>query len=339
MSIKSLTSTQAKQLLDQPGAVPWHINGARSQVWYRVLTEQQLYDSAFLDQRLALGQDESLFSIPLAAVLNHQQAADQPSNWIFHTSFCCSTLLARLLQVDEQVLSVKEPLVLNQLAAAFRQQPERAAQHAKLFGQIAGQLEKPFRPGQVVILKTSNYMNALLNQVQQINRKSRVLLVWGGLKSFIRSMLKNRDEAAKTMPVFLQALIQDVPIKTDYIPGTDFWHDVAHLWGVQIILFANFLANTELEVATVRKRAILADTETVVAACDQFFCIKTNRAEGAIAEIMRRDSKRQGDKPSVTMNNIVDKEEQMMVETVNELALELIPKNALSILEANQLSF
>ncbi len=337
MSIQQLSNLHARQLLNQPGAVPWHINGAKSQVWYRVLSEQVLYQTAFLDQRLALVKDESLFAASLTLLDEYQQQLVRPVNWIFHTSFCCSTLLARLLQVQNQVLAIKEPIVLNQLADAFRQQPENSKQFIRLFAQITGQLNKQFRSDQMIILKTSNYMNALLNQTHRINNSSRILLVVGGIRSFARSMLKNREEATKTVPVFLRALMHDISIKTDYLPGTDFKQDIAYMWAVQIILFSEFVQNSKLSVAMVKKQDIISNTRAVVSACDQFFGIDSKRTSEEISSIMQRDSKQQDNSPSVIANGSIDKREQAMLAAVEELALELIPDNALQTLEAKRL--
>lgn len=337
MLTQVLTASETQKLLSTPGYVPWQINGAQAQVLFRKLDESTLYDTAFLDQRLVPAQDEMLYSIPIAGMLNNQDNIAPPKNWIFHTSFCCSTLLARLLQVEGKVLSMKEPVILNQLADAFRHNPNNAPQYTGLFKRVADQLSKPFNGEQRVVLKTSNYMNALLNQVHHVNSDSRVLLVWGDIRAFTRSMLKNRAESTKTMPIFLRALQRDVDDQSGYAPGTDFMHDIAHMWAVQIRLFCEFIQSTQLQVATIKKQAILNNTQSTVTACDRFFSLDLQRNNSAITDIMNRDSKRQSNQPSVSSDiNKSDEHERTLV-AVEAIANKLIASDALDVLEQQAL--
>src|SRR4051812_12161071 len=42
-------------------------------------------------------------------------SAPAPLHWIFHSAFCCSTLLARAVDLPGTAMGLKEPLVLNDL--------------------------------------------------------------------------------------------------------------------------------------------------------------------------------------------------------------------------------
>ncbi len=334
MLTKISTHSEIQKLLNMPGYVPWQINGAQGQVIFRKLGHTAVYNAAFLDHRLSRSENETLYSVPITALISDASKIKPPKNWIFHTSFCCSTLLARLLQIDNKVLSMKEPIVLNQLADAFRHSAGNAFQYISLFRQVAAQLNKPFSDNQTIILKTSNYMNALLNQIHHLNNDGRVLLVWGGVRAFARSMLKNKMEAVKTVPVFLRALQQDIDDQYGYLPGTDFTQDIAHMWATQIRLFCEFIENTQLRVATVEKHEIINNTESVVAGCDQFFCIDTQRSSDSLARIMKVDSKHQNSQPSAANDNHQD---DSLVDAVEQVSRDLVPDNVSELLASRAL--
>src|SRR5690242_9723828 len=72
----------------------------------------------FMDKRLEtlpssglqIGIDAALGSIHNAA------DRDRKVNFILHTSFCCSTLLAKCLDIDGVSITLREPGILMQLA-------------------------------------------------------------------------------------------------------------------------------------------------------------------------------------------------------------------------------
>lgn len=336
MQIHYPNQQEIQAILEQPGYIPWHIDGKKSQVLFRKLDEQSIYAAAFLDQRLSLRQQESTYAVPVQALMN-EPVNCKAHAWIFHTSFCASTLLARLLQIPEKLLVVREPLVLNQLADAFRSRPGNSAAYLPLLQSIAAQLSKPFHSDQQVIIKTSNYMNALLNQVHRMDDTTRVLLVWGDLQSFIRSMYKNREEAIKNVPVFLRALKQDARFQDDYIPGAEFWRDVAYLWAVQVDQFNAYLKDSPLPAATLNKQQITRTPELTVAACDRFLKTGSGRNYEELSDIMDRDSKRQSSKPSVSNTGEMNEEDENEFAAIQELALKLIPDEELSTLQDNAL--
>lgn len=318
-------------MLKQPGIIPWYIDGTNAQVLFRELGESTIYNEPFLDRRLSLDNNEQLLPISINQLMMVSIEQSQPRDWIFHTSFCCSTLLARLLQSPERVLCLKEPIVLNQMAEAFRQTPSNEQMLTVMLNRIAQQLTKPFHTDQQAIIKTSNYMNALLTRVQSVNERSRVLLVWGGIEAFIHSMLKNRTEAEKTLPIFLKALSRDVSNSSHYVAGSDFWSDIAHVWAVQIQLFSEFIERSSVSIGVVSKDEITGQTERVISACDDFFDIEVQRDQSLMKQTLARDSKKQSYDPSKT-NQKVSADFAQEIERTKALANSLIPDNALALL-------
>ena len=79
------------------------------------LAPSVLEDSVFLDTRIGAPLEQAV-AVP-AGALGASPAGAVPA-FLFHTSFCCSTLLARTLHIAPRVVALKEPLVLRRLADA-----------------------------------------------------------------------------------------------------------------------------------------------------------------------------------------------------------------------------
>src|SRR5262245_5445881 len=97
-------------------AVDLHVPDRRFGV--RFLDEDVIERSSFLDTRIEAPPGESQ---PLAVADAERAAAAMPRakvGWIFHTSFCASTLLARCLHLAPFTVALKEPLVLRRLSDA-----------------------------------------------------------------------------------------------------------------------------------------------------------------------------------------------------------------------------
>ncbi len=115
-----------------------------------------------------------------------------PVDFVFHSAFACSTMMARALDIDGVSMGLKEPIVLNDLVGMKR----RGAAPARL-NQILQQsvdlLARPFSSGEKIIIKPSNVVNCLAPSILKLRPDSKALFLHAPLKSFLRSL------AAKNM--------------------------------------------------------------------------------------------------------------------------------------------
>jgi hypothetical protein len=143
--------------------------------------------SAFLDHRIALA-DRTPTEVDLAALEVAPPA--RPPAWLFHTSFCCSTLLARALHVAPAVEVLKEPFALRRLSDASNAGGSVDAWLAPTVRLLA----RPWTPGGRVVVKPThvalNLAPALLDQAPG----SRALLLHSGLEDFLVSNCKKTPE-------------------------------------------------------------------------------------------------------------------------------------------------
>jgi hypothetical protein len=128
-------------------------------------------------------------TFPAAAVAAEAiSAVPAPIHFIFHTSFCASTLLARALEIPGVSNTLREPDVLVNLANRFTQSDDIAnRQRLELVLRL---LERPSAPGESVIVKPTNFANRLLDPVLTLRPQSRAVLLYSDLESFLRSLLR-----------------------------------------------------------------------------------------------------------------------------------------------------
>jgi hypothetical protein len=126
---------------------------------------------------------------PAAAVGSEIGEAPRAAlHFIFHTSFCCSTLLANALAVPGASSVLKEPDVLINLANRLIRSDDQA-NHQRL-ELVLRLLERPLAPGEAVIVKPTNFANRLLENVLAQRPRSKTVLLYSDVETFLRSLLK-----------------------------------------------------------------------------------------------------------------------------------------------------
>ena len=105
-----MTSTTAP--LSDPTWFPIGFDLKADTLTFLKTNRQTLSEAAFLDQRFYPAAPQTQ-AITLSTALQ-EVAQTAPINWIFHTAFCCSTLMARALDIPGKSLALKEPDILMQ---------------------------------------------------------------------------------------------------------------------------------------------------------------------------------------------------------------------------------
>lgn len=165
------------------------------------IDEAVLERSSFLDTRIEAPLTDA---IPLDADSLGDLRVSDRLNWLFHTSFCGSTLLARVLHVPPHVVCLREPLLLRRLGDA-----QHAGQSAgMLVKQATALLSRPWHPGGAVIVKPThaalNVAAALLNA----STGSRALVLTSTLDDFLVSNLKKNPESQAKIPNLVERAMQ-----------------------------------------------------------------------------------------------------------------------------------
>jgi hypothetical protein len=116
------------------------------------------------------------------------------ANFIWHTAFCCSTLIARALDREGSNLSLKEPGVLLTLADAKRQRamgPGKPLSYR--FPEIVLRLlARPFADGEQVTFKPTNSGNYALRDAAALTL-GKHLFLFSDCRSFVISIAKKGE--------------------------------------------------------------------------------------------------------------------------------------------------
>lgn len=112
-----------------------------------------------------------------------------PVHFIFHSAYCCSTMLARAFDIEGVSMGLKEPVVLNDMIGWRRRGADSARQH-KVLDQGLALLSRPFGKDRSVIIKPSNICNPLAIEMLQMRPEAKALLLYAPIEGFLKSIAK-----------------------------------------------------------------------------------------------------------------------------------------------------
>jgi hypothetical protein len=177
----------AAELLADPEWYPHRVDARSGNVRFLHLPRDAQRSATFLaDEYLSRSTPHADLG---AAELPGRIAATGRLHFLFHSAFCCSTLLARALDVPGRVFGLKEPATLNDLAAARLMQTP-TPRVTELLDRVLSLLARTSTPGEAVVIKPSNVANNMLELCLELRRDARAVLMYSPLPVFLRSVAK-----------------------------------------------------------------------------------------------------------------------------------------------------
>jgi hypothetical protein len=247
------------RIVRDPLWFPHRYDPARDAVQFRSISREQHRAATFLtDEYLGPAVPTAIRRADAMAV----GAAQAPVHFIFHSAFCCSTLLARALDVEGVAMGLKEPVLLNDLVG-WQHRGGTAAQIAPVLDDGLALLSRPFSPGEAVIIKPSNVVNGLAPGMMMMRPDSRALLLFAPLRVYLGSVAKKGMDG--------RLWVRDLLVKQlreglhpfgfsgdDYLGQTDL--QVAAMgWLAQHALFAKMIAHFPGRVRTLDSERLMVD--------------------------------------------------------------------------------
>jgi hypothetical protein len=160
-------------------------------------------------------------------------------NFIWHTAFCCSTVIARMLDRAGTNLSLKEPGVLMMLADAKRQRAIGPGQTfsnriAELIFHLLG---RPFGQSEQVTVKPTNASNCIQRDALAMT-EGRHLFVYSDCRSFLISIAKKKESGRRYARLLYQTIAGDgnaqVRLSMDEVLALSDLQIAALAWHMQI---------------------------------------------------------------------------------------------------------
>lgn len=189
--------------ISSPQCFPVDLDVTHGHIHFLPLTQSQIEDASFLDNRLPI-DFSSAMPVPVSVVSRHLQACATPA-WLWHTSFCGSTLLARMLQGGAGTTVLREPLVLRRLADAHA----AGRRIDDMLKPTIGLLSRPWREnGKVLIKPTHAALNIAVAAMRSVP-SSVGLALTSSLEDFVISHLKKTPETLAKIPVLAERALSE----------------------------------------------------------------------------------------------------------------------------------
>lgn len=210
-----------------------------------------------------------------------------PVQFVFHSAYCCSTLVARAFDAAGMAMGLKEPVILNDIVGWRRRggQPDRVA---GVLDSALTLLARPFGPGESVIVKPSNVFNGFAAATLGLRPTASALMLHAPLPSFLRSIAKKGMWGRLWVRELFAGQLADGIVDlgfapADYIKLTDL-QIAAVGWLAQHAMFNKLSQRFGARVATLDSETLLAHPEAAIAALASLYAIPMDaRTIAAIA--------------------------------------------------------
>lgn len=226
---------------------------------------------------LVIRREEALAAAPPPA----------PIHFIFHSAYCCSTLLARAFDLPGRAMGLKEPPILNDLVG-WRRRGAAPAAVARVLDAALALLARPFGPGEAVVVKPSNVANGFADVMLAMRPDASALLLHAPLPVFLGSVARKGMEGRLWVRTLLVGLVKDGLIDLGLTPedllGQTDLQVAAVGWLAQHALFARLIERHGPDrVRVLDSEALMAGPAAALTALAAHFRIDLDEATLAAA--------------------------------------------------------
>ena len=197
-----------------------------------------------------------------------------PLHYVFHSAFCCSTLLARAFDAPGVAMGLKEPVLFNDLVG-WKTRGAAAADLAAVLDDGLTLLARPFAPSEAVVIKPSNIANGFASAMLTVRPASRALLLHAPLPVYLGSVARKGMWGRVWVRDLLVKQLKDGMAwpgmrAEDFIGQTDL-QAAAIGWLAQHALFTRLVARYPARVRTLDSETLMADPATAMTALGNLF--------------------------------------------------------------------
>lgn len=233
---------------------------------------------------------------PLILKRTALECPKMPLHFIFHSAYCCSTLLANGLDLPGSAMTLKEPALLNDLVG-WRQRGAAPHLVSDVLDNSLSILARPFSSDEATVIKPSNVVNGLATAIMTLRPGTRAILLYAPLETYLTSIARKGMTGRLWVRELLSRQLVDGLVNLgfaprDYLLQTDL-QAAAVGWLAQFRLFAIMAERWPDRIRTLSSEALTGDPEKTLAAVTTFFDVA--QPEGGFAPVVdiifRRNAK------------------------------------------------
>lgn len=263
------------QIVNDPNWLADRFDDARDQVQF-VYAPRAVHDAVvFLsDEYLPPDGERKIIARSEIAALSCDHA---PLHFIFHSAFCCSTLLARTFDLPGQSMGLKEPHLLQDIVG-YGIRGASSEQRDDALAMALALLARPFGTDEAVIVKPSCVVNSLAAPILADRFAARALFLYAPLRIFLGSIARKgitgRLWARELFTTLRKSGLADLGYSDDELFGQTDLQIAGLAWLAQHMHFTE-LANS-VEPGRVRmldSESLIAQPEAALAALSALFGI------------------------------------------------------------------
>jgi len=211
-----------------------------------------------------------------------------PLHFVYHSAYCCSTLVARAFDRPGWAMALKEPVILNDIVG-WRRRGGKGPDMATVLDDALTLMARPFASGEAVVVKPSNIANGIAAPILALRPQSCALLLHAPLRTYLASIAKKGLDGRLWVRTLLLGLLDDKLIDLGFNPrdylGQSDLQVAAVGWLAQQALFARLVDQFGPDrVRTLSSTALLRDPAEAMARLAVHFRLPLSSA--ALAEIV-----------------------------------------------------
>jgi hypothetical protein len=258
--MRAMGRQSSRHDVDNPRLFPVDLDVARGTVHFLAIDEGVVERSVFLDNRI----DAPLARATAVSLGSFDAPAAPAPSFLLHTSFCCSTLLARVLHAPPQVVALKEPLVLRRLGdARFAGRPVD-----RLVAPVMRLLARPWAGGGRVVVKPTHAALNIAADLLAVAPESRGILLHGSLADFIVSNCKKAPDTQQKVPQLVERALAASSYRhrlpREALEPRSFFQLVALQWCAQLAVVRElFDSPAGARLVALRETELLGDLDGV----------------------------------------------------------------------------
>ncbi len=265
-----------RALVDDPAWLPHIYHPARDELGFAYVPREMRERVVFLDPRHMPNLPIGMAPVAeLHDVIPRQVAAP---HFIFHTAFCCSTLLARALEHPGVATAVREPFVLVALGQSSTMAVP-AGRVRRALDVVLALLSRPLVPGERQIIKPSNTGNLIARDALELRPQAKALLLYSTLEDYLASTAGN--EAARSFATTVFPLFRFLPPQAEIAaqPAGFDLYTPALVWLKQVALFGQLVRRFGADrVRTLNSATFLAHKADTLVRAAQFLELEADES-------------------------------------------------------------